>query len=345
MGRWSVIMGALLLRIDGGLSLPSDNSRGFFRDRPTLFHSPWEVPLLMTGAKATREMPTDMVLHSADPSARASRADRLYPSTLELDFEAGELLAFCRRWWWASYVAASLYLVSLWLGGAYMKDRPALDLKVPLALWNLFLAVFSLVGALRTVPHLALMLSSYGLDYTVCRAAVASYGSGAAGFWVALFIFSKYFELADTAFLVLRKKSVPFLHWYHHCSVLLYCWHAYVFEMPTGIYFAAMNYSVHAVMYFYYFLAAACHKPPRWACAVTVMQLAQMAIGILVTSKHLYTLVYDTVPNCDGHMPNLAAAFGMYASYFILFAQFFARRYTKNRGASEGRTRDPKKLE
>ena len=27
--------------------------------------------------------------------------------------------------------------------------------------------------------------------------------------------------------------------------------------MPTGLYFAAMNYSVHAVMYFYYFLAGA----------------------------------------------------------------------------------------
>eukprot|EP00913_Durusdinium_trenchii_P032907 g30806.t1 len=34
-----------------------------------------------------------------------------------------------------------------------------------------------------------------------------------------------------------------------------------------------------------------------------------------------------TVLNCDGHVDNLKAALAMYASYFLLFAHFFAERY------------------
>ena len=45
--------------------------------------------------------------------------------------------------------------------------------------------------------------------------------------WVSFFIFSKIPELVDTVFLVLQKKPVIFLHWFHHVTVLLYCWHAY----------------------------------------------------------------------------------------------------------------------
>mmetsp|Transcript_95379 Transcript_95379/g.213632 ORF Transcript_95379/g.213632 Transcript_95379/m.213632 type:complete len:96 (-) Transcript_95379:143-430(-) len=89
-------------------------------------------------------------------------------------------------------------------------------------------------------------------------------------------------------------------------------------------------------MYFYYFLAAVCAKPPRWGLLVTLLQLAQMAIGITITLLHLRVLARGTVPNCDGHIPNLAAALGMYASYFVLFAQFLVRRYCAKRDSGAG---------
>lgn len=337
----TIAVGAVLLSAapaSGELALLLENDRTQYRADPDMFHQIWPEPKLMSGQKITDDDPTDLALHSAEAKLSFPvPVSMLYPFQWEQNFKGSPLCASCRNGWWISYCAATLYLVGLWKGTSIMKGLEPCDLKTPLAFWNLFLAVFSFIGAVRTGPHLFFMLRRFGFEYTLCRTALAGYGNGAVGFWVALFIFSKFFELVDTVFLVVRKRKVGFLHWYHHCSVLLYCWHSYVWEMPTGIYFVVMNYTVHAVMYFYYFLAAVCTKPPKWALMVTIMQLAQMALGIAVTLSHVYILVFKTVPHCDGHIPNLTAALGMYASYFMLFTLFFFNRYCRHLSIGDAR--------
>ncbi|VDK55178.1 unnamed protein product [Gongylonema pulchrum] len=47
-----------------------------------------------------------------------------------------------------------------------------------------------------------------------------------AAFWACAFAASKIAELGDTIFLVMRKKPLAFLHWYHHAVVLIYSWNA-----------------------------------------------------------------------------------------------------------------------
>lgn len=144
-----------------------------------------------------------------------------------------------------------------------MKDRQPFGLETPLAAWNLFLAVFSFIGAMRTMPHLLNNIYQGGFHYSMCEPAPQAFGLGASGAWITLFVFSKIPELIDTAFITLRKKPLIFLHWYHHITVLLFCWHAYATRASSGLYFVAMNFSVHAVMYFYYF-AMAVKIWPRW---------------------------------------------------------------------------------
>ena len=51
---------------------------------------------------------------------------------------------------------------------------------------------------------------------------------------------------------MLAKRRLIFLHWWHHATVLLYCWHSYGTQIATGLWFATMNYFVHALMYAYY---------------------------------------------------------------------------------------------
>lgn len=300
--------------------LGPDNLRTMYREDPQYFFQNWNN----ASGGATQSYNMDGQQHDWFQGF-------LHGFQAEIDFDGGYMCAACRSMWWISYLVATFYLISLWTGTSSMRHLQPFDLKKPLAAWNLFLAVFSFIGTLRTAPALFTMLNTHGFNYSLCKAAGTSYGSGVPGLWVCLFIFSKYFELIDTVFLVVRKKKVGFLHWYHHCSVLLYCWHAYVWEMPTGIYFVVMNYFVHSVMYFYYFLAAVCARPPKWALAVTVLQLSQMAIGVAVTISHMRILMFRTVPNCDGHIPNLTGALSMYASYFYLFAQFLFGRYCKRR--------------
>ena len=222
------------------------------------------------------------------------------------------------------WIAVLLYFTFILLGQTVMKHRRPFELKTPLALWNLGLAVFSIIGTIRLVPYVLYMIYTNGISYVICRCASANALNGPAALWLYLFVWSKFPELFDTVFLVLRKKPVNFLHWFHHATVLLYCWYSYAYENPAGILFAAMNYSVHAIMYTYYFLAAI-DRPPRWGKLVTVLQIAQMFAGIAITLlqwRFSYSIDHCYVPRAT-----LDFGFIMYGAYLVLFLQFFVDRY------------------
>lgn len=137
-------------------------------------------------------------------------------------------------------------------------------------------------------------------------------------------------ELFDTFFIVIHKKPLIFLHWYHHVTVLLYCWHAYVNKSPYGLFFVTMNYGVHAIMYGYYFLMAIKMKP-KWlnAMFITGAQISQMIVGVIVTvfAFYFYQTENDDSNPCHIQKVNNIAAFIMYGSYLFLFMQFFTLRY------------------
>ena len=170
---------------------------------------------------------------------------------------------------------------------------------------------------------------------TVCRPAHL-YASGSVGLATGLFILSKIPELIDTVFLVLKKKPVIFLHWYHHITVLLFCWNSYVTESSCGLYFVAMNYTVHALMYFYFFLMAI-KAVPKWfnPMILTVFQISQMFVGVAVVCAAIYyhkygTKIYPTKlgsKQCSNAESNLIAGVIMYASYLYLFIEFAFKRF------------------
>ena len=109
------------------------------------------------------------------------------------------------------------------------------------------------------------------------------------------------FSLAYTQ--ILRGNSPSFLHWFHHVTVLLYCWHAGIYVVGPGLWFAAMNFCVHSVMYTY-FAVRSCPEPPtailkkiwslgQWCCKksqmfITSIQILQMIMGIIVTVVTAY---------------------------------------------------------
>lgn len=238
------------------------------------------------------------------------------------------------------HVAAALVIgyVTVIFGGQHiMKDYKPFDLRLALASWNALLCVFSFMGMCRTVPYLLAQILSKSFEQTVCEVPTSSWGVGPSGFWVMLFIFSKIPELIDTVFIVLRKRPLIFLHWYHHVTVLLFCWSAYATISGSGLYFVAMNYSVHALMYGYYCLQALNVCPKSFpAILITLSQIAQMFVGTGVCVSSWYFVLSGHT--CGNDMSNLIAGALMYGSYLYLFTEFAIRRYAGPKaGKKEGK--------
>lgn len=229
-------------------------------------------------------------------------------------------------------IAVIMYMVFVFQMPDYMKSRNPMPLRLLWTLWNLLLSVFSCIGATRTVPVMLETLDKKGFRYTVCTDPFEWYSDGPVGLWVGLFIFSKIPELFDTVFLILQKKPVIFLHWFHHVTVLVYCWHAFHNTVGPGLWFAAMNYSVHSVMYFYYFLMSLRNNIIRRICKmfailITTVQLLQMVVGGAVTFMGAYWTYHEGFENCHVDPANYKLGLAMYFSYFILFAVLFWNLY------------------
>ncbi|XP_034721575.1 elongation of very long chain fatty acids protein 6-like [Etheostoma cragini] len=135
----------------------------------------------------------------------------------------------------------------------------------------------------------------------------------------------------DTAFVVLRKQKLLFLHWYHHITVLLYSWYSYKDMVAGGGWFMTMNYCVHALMYSYYAARAAGLRVPRpLAVLITSAQIGQMFMGLTVSG-----LVYRWMQtgDCPSHLDNITWASLMYLSYLLLFSNFFYHTYLRRQDA------------
>lgn len=212
-----------------------------------------------------------------------------------------------------------------------MKDQESWKWRKTMAAWNLFLATLSLLGVVRVLPQLMYNYSTYTIEENFCDSPIGRFGSGTTGLWVYFFCFSKFPELMDTFFLVIHKKPVIFLHWYHHFTVLSYCWHSLAVRSPTGIWFCTMNFAVHSIMYFYYFLMAIKMRPkwfnPIW---VTYAQISQMIVGVVVTAVACYYKNKRT-DSCAIDTENNYAACIMYGSYLFLFMKFFVGRYLSSK--------------
>lgn len=138
----------------------------------------------------------------------------------ERDFQFEGAHGWVSSHWNVPVVAIITYLLFCFKGSKEMALRAPFDLKIELTVWNGFLSLFSTMGMLRTVPFLLARLIEGTYRESVCTEATVSYGTGPVGFWTYMFILSKLPELIDTVFIVLRKKRLIFLHWYHHVTVV-----------------------------------------------------------------------------------------------------------------------------
>lgn len=201
-----------------------------------------------------------------------------------------------------------------------------MDVKNVAFYWNAALSLFSFFGVVACVPVLVNGFASNGFYFTCCAPA-QWYSDGLSGLFVTLFIYSKVAELIDTVLLLLAGKPVIALQWWHHSTVLLYCWHSYSASIATGLWFAAMNYSVHSVMYGYFAATASKFRKvvTPFAIFITLAQLLQMVVGMYVTVKAVLYQAEGSV--CHVNKTNSILGLLMFFSYFVLFFKLFVDNY------------------
>jgi len=274
-----------------------------------------------------------------------AECDYMPPNARWRVFNGFKWTRFTSQHWEIPLVAVTLYLVMVFALKRRMADAKPMRLQPVVVVWNFALSVFSMAGVAYCVPPFLFNedvgLLTGGFYPSVCNHS-SSYGMGESGFFVFLFIYSKLFELVDTLWLLLRKSPVILLHWYHHATVLLYCWHAYSVRIGTGLWFASMNYSVHALMYFYFGLTqcgpAGRKFAKKFAMLITTLQLTQMVFGIIVTVASVY---YHSIGQaCYVNLTNSFLGLLMYTSYFVLFLQLFLEHYVFKKEPVE---KNPKK--
>ncbi|TMS38109.1 hypothetical protein L596_004905 [Steinernema carpocapsae] len=243
----------------------------------------------------------------------------------ESSFDSVRSTQWMQENWYHSFTWSFVYVACIYLGQKFMETRKPFALDWPLFIWNLGLAVFSILGVVRMTPEMFWSVNSNSLKYSICT---ASFAQGVTGFWTEKFAMSKIAEFGDTAFIVLRKRPLLFLHWYHHVSVLVYTWHAYKDHTASGRWFIWMNYGVHAFMYSYYSLRALRFRLPKpVAMLVTVLQILQMVVGIVIAVSVVNIKLGGE--QCQQTWDNLYYSFAIYFSYFLLFCNFFYHTYLK----------------
>lgn len=200
--------------------------------------------------------------------------------------------------------------------------------------WNAFLTFYSAVCFYGILSHLipfwfrlynnpSSTLSDFICDYNT------DHFNKTAWIWQFTFIMSKFPELFDTVIILARGREPDFLHWYHHFTVLVYCWYAGSLLNPLGIYFALINSFVHFVMYDYYKMQGYGVRI-SYAQRITQIQITQMVIGIILSG--IMAKISREDKSC-GAKPNqytdilLIGTATMYGSYLLLFLQFYIKRF------------------
>ena len=233
---------------------------------------------------------------------------------------------FYENYNWVFVWFGMLYVPLVFGGVKLMEKREPMNLGRFLTVWNFLMALFSAVGFVYAlIPIRQIFNHRLGLYSWICDVWVVEQPA-VSELAVFLFVTSKVFEFIDTIFLVLRKRPVIFLHWYHHVITFLFTWYSSVTSpaySSSGYYFCLMNYFVHAWMYLYYMLVSM-KIYPKWDLFITLLQLIQMVLGVVIITISM---------SCDSSdWTGLAFGYLLYASFFYLFVQIFQRRYVTETG-------------
>lgn len=224
--------------------------------------------------------------------------------------------------------AGSVAYLALVLGGReFMKNRPAIKPTALLAIHNGALCVYSGLSFAAMCASVAMFLPYSSVSEAICDPKNFLF-EGANSWLLFIFLLSKAYEFLDTAFLIIQKSRLRFLHVYHHAVTLVLGWVLYRDEWTIGWIAGAWNMLVHFPMYYYY-SKAACGGNCWWKKYLTTFQIVQF-VGCLCL------MLVDVITRAaGGRCPNgkplawstVAWSLSTYASFLALFIKLYIENY------------------
>ncbi len=205
-------------------------------------------------------------------------------------------------------------------------------------LHNLFLALGSaamFMGCLQATIAEVERSPRHSADWVLCF----PQGIRAAGpvfFWSYVYYLSKLYELLDTLILILKKRTLTFLHVFHHATVIFMCYFWLQFAQSLQIVALLTNTAVHVIMYTYYFLCSI-NRPPSWKKVVTNLQIVQFVFSFVASVATLW--LHFKGDGCSGMYAWLFNAF-FNVTLLLLFLNFHSKQYGSNKSSSHGSRND-----
>jgi len=219
------------------------------------------------------------------------------------------------------------YLLMCFKGPALMARYPALSLRPVIVVYNLFCA------ALNLYIGLEIFLTSLTINYSwTCQPVDYSNNPAAVRIARALWLYyvSKLIELADSLFIILRKREqqLSFLHIYHHATMFPLWWIGARYVAGGSSFLGALfNCCVHVVMYSYYALSAMGGRVKRflwWKKYLTVLQMAQFVAALVMGINAIRI-------GCDFPMWMQYSCCLYMLSFLVLFSNFYYKAYLDQR--------------
>ncbi|KAI4257754.1 MAG: hypothetical protein LQ352_001529 [Teloschistes flavicans] len=242
----------------------------------------------------------------------------------------------------ATTTMLTTYYLVVFAGRELMKNRKPFKLNALFMIHNLYLTIASAIMLALFTEQLIPTVWRRGVFFAIC-----DHRGGWTRELVVLYYMNyltKYVELIDTVFLVLKKKPLTFLHTYHHGATALLCYTQLIGLTAVSWVPITLNLLVHVVMYWYYFQSA---RGVRiwWKEWITRLQIGQFVIdlGFVYFASYTYfSSTYfphlPTAGKCAGEEFAAFAGIGILSSYLLLFISFYLATYKKS-SSTKGRKR------
>lgn len=213
------------------------------------------------------------------------------------------------------------------IGPWYMKNRPAFVLRGPMLVYNICMVVINIYIFIQLLYRIdygrRFLIFKFPSPTDVRESTLTEIKLGY------ICYLSRWMDLLDTVFFVLRKKQsqITFLHIYHHTLVPIIGWMAFKIspQAPVIGLFLLFNTFIHSVMYLYYALSSfgpQIQKYLWWKKYITQLQLIQFGVCFV------YGVIMVFLQ--EGFPPGLFwLGFAQNPFFFYMFYDFYQQAYHK----------------